>query len=41
MSKFKIRKEIERLERILDRTTANYDKARATLSKIKELENKL
>jgi len=41
MGKYKIRKEIERLEKILDRTTSNYKKARNTLDKIKQLEREL
>ena len=41
MSKQKIRKEIEKLENRLDRTTNDYPKAQATLDKIKELEAQL
>ena len=41
MSRYKILKGIERLEKILDRTTSNYNKARNTLNKIKQLEQEL
>lgn len=41
MSRYKIRKEIAKLENRLDRTTRDPIKAQATLDRIKELEAKL
>jgi len=41
VSKYKIRKEIAKLENRLDKTTRDYDKAKKTLDRINELEAQL